>query len=93
MDAIYPFCLAFPWANITHTGKEFTRKRLRMLDGGKDEEIDDSNKSYNSMCVLKSNILFGSRRGDGRGGENDESTDGRGQMKFISEISCLIFGK
>lgn len=69
-----------------HIGKEFTRKQLRMLDGGKDEEIDDSNKSCNSMCVLKSSALFAQCEGNGRGGGNDESTDVRGQMKFISDI-------
>lgn len=84
MDAIHLFCLAFLWANITHIGKEFTRRQLRMLNGGKDEEIDDSNKSCNSMCVLESSTLFGQCEGDGRGGENDESTDVRGHMKFIS---------
>lgn len=58
-----------------------------MLDGGKDEEIDDSNKSCKSMCVLKSSsTLFGQCEGNGGGGENDEYTDVRGQMKFISDI-------
>lgn len=57
-----------------------------MLDGGKDEEIDDSNKSCNSMCVLESSTLFGQCEGNGGGGENDEYTDVRGQMKFISYI-------
>ena len=57
MDAIHLFCLAFLWANITRMGKEFTRSQLRMLDGSEDEEIDDSNKSCSSMCVLKSSTL------------------------------------